>query len=139
MDISTRTTRTLVNEDQRWIGNGGKPIGTPRTIVLDRSLFDLTAAYPNGHIPSGIPLGKVTATGLYGPYDPAAVDGRGDAAGHLFASISVDRDSSGDLGAALFWSGEVITNFLPAAPAAQIDAAGRADVAAHIAYVTNTV
>lgn len=67
MDISTRT-RTFLNEDQRWLGNGGKPIGTPRDIVLDRSAFDLVSTFPNGYIPSGIALAKVTATGLYIPY-----------------------------------------------------------------------
>jgi hypothetical protein len=244
MDISTRTKKTLLNEDQRWIGNGGEPIGRPRPIVLDRSLLDLATAYPNGFIPSGIPLGRVAATGLYGPYtgsteevqtitvsatggtftitlsgqataaiawnaaasavqaalvalpnvnagdivvtggpggtapytltfggqyantDVPAVttdassltggagtaavatatpggadttsDGRQVCVGHLFASIPYDRDSTGDLGAALFWSGEVVTNHLPPAPAHQIDANGRADCS-HIAYVTHTV
>lgn len=137
MDISTRT-RTVRNEDQRWIGGGGKPNMPNRSIVLDRSGINM-ANFPNGYLPSGMLLGKVTATGLYVEYTPAAVNGSDVLAGHLFASVAVDPDSTGDIGAALFWSGEVITNFLPAAPAVQLDAAGRTDVADHIAYVTNTV
>lgn len=65
-------TKSYGNEDQRWIGNGGQPGLAPRSIVLDRSLFDLTTDYPNGYIPSGVELGKVTATGLYGPYTGSA-------------------------------------------------------------------
>lgn len=65
-------TKSYGNEDQRWIGNGGHPGLAPRSIVLDRSLFDLTTEYPNGYIPSGVELGKVTATGLYGPYTGSA-------------------------------------------------------------------
>src|SRR6478609_4254646 len=61
-------TKSFGNEDQRWIGNGGLPGLVPRSIVLDRSLFDLENDFPDGYIPSGVPLGKVTSTGLYGPY-----------------------------------------------------------------------
>ena len=57
-------SKSYGNEDQRWIGNGGRPGLTPLGIVLDRSLFELA----DGRIPSGTELGKVTATGLYGPY-----------------------------------------------------------------------
>jgi len=68
MDVSTRTKKTLHQDDQRWIGNGGRPIGEPRSIVLDRSAFDLDSDFPDGFIPSGVAVGKITATGLYGPY-----------------------------------------------------------------------
>lgn len=67
-DISVRTKLTLGQDDQRWIGNGGEPIGKPRSIVLDRSGFDLVTNFPNGFIPSGVTLAKITATGLYVPY-----------------------------------------------------------------------
>ena len=133
MDVSVRTAGTYLNEDQRWLGNGGKPIGENRSIVLDRSAFDFAGTFTDGYLPSGITLGRITATGLYGPYTPAATNGLETAAGHLFASIAVDRESTGDLGAALFWNGEVIEEFLPADDT--LDAAGKADVANHISYV----
>lgn len=66
-DISIRTTKTLLNEDQRWL-YGGKEDGPNLSIILDRSSFDLVSAFPNGFIPSGIALAKVVATGLYIPY-----------------------------------------------------------------------
>lgn len=234
-DISFRTRKTFGQEDQRWLGNGGRPIGTPRSILLDRSAFDLTDGgdFPNGFIPSGIVLGKVTATGLYVPYagrtseaqtltfdatggtytlsfdgatapaaatylnaagDTAAItahleslpnvqpgdvtvtrgtpagnvtiftvtfagqwlgqnvpqltstesltggsgtlthgtttaggggasNGSEIARGHLFASVAYDRASTGDIAAALFWSGEVVEEFLPTGHG--LDAAAR--------------
>lgn len=241
IDISIRNRADLRNEDQRWIGNGGQPLAPPRSIVLDRSGFDLVTAFPNGYIPSGVALGKVTATGLYVPYaaspseaqtltrtstggtitltfdgettgtiaasaagflaatvqtalealgnvNPgdvtvtgsaggpltvtfggrylgqnvpqlvvdntsatggtvtaatgtagggAASDGSEVLAGHLFASAAYDRDSTADIAAALFWTGEVITNYLPTGHG--LDAAGRADVAGWITYTTNVV
>lgn len=57
-------------------------------------------------------------------------------AGHLFVSAPYDRDSTGDIGAALFWAGEVITNFLPTGHG--LDAAGRLDVPT-ITYTTVVV
>jgi hypothetical protein len=66
-DISIRTTKTLLNEDQRWL-YGGKVDGPNIDGLLDRSNFDLVTAFPNGFIPSGIALAKVTATDLYIPY-----------------------------------------------------------------------
>lgn len=241
-DISIRTKKTLVQDDQRWLGNGGKPIGTPRSIILDRSAFDLVTNFPNGFIPSGIVLGKVTATGLYAPYaanvaevqtltfdatggtytvafdgspatsnvtyantsgdtatllaaleslptinpgdvtvsrgtpsgnvtvftvtfagayvgqnvpaivvtesltggsgtlvvatatggGPATATGTEIALGHLFAPVPYDRDSTGDIAAALFWSGEVDESFLPTHHG--LDAAAKAALT-HIAYV----
>lgn len=225
MDPSVRTVGTFLNEDQRWIGNGGIPIGSPRDIVLDRSGFDLVTAFPNGFIPSGVGLARVAATGMYVPYaqgtneagtltrtstggdirliingevtgeipasaagftaavtqaairnlggDYAAVTvtgadggpltvtfagmgadvtvevdnddatggtivwattvaggtespaGEGTGGGLLFASVAYDRDSTGDISAALFWNGEVLTEFLPTGHG--VDAAFRAD------------
>lgn len=128
MDISTRSGRTLVQDDQTWLGNGGEPIGKPRSIVLDRSAFDLdpdTGDFPDGYIKSGITLAKLTTTGLHVPYANAGANGAGTAVGRLFAAIPYDRESTADLGAALFWSGEVITDNLPAEDTADATALGQ--------------
>jgi hypothetical protein len=238
MDPSIRTVGTYSNEDQRWIGNGGLPIGQPRDIVLDRSNFDLVTAFPNGYIPSGIALAKVAATGLYVPYvldsesasiavdatagtftvtvegettaaiafnasaatvqaaiellpgiEPGDVTvtggpgaaggatpyvvtwggryaglnapaittgagsltggagtaavtttaggaespaGEGTGRGLLFASVAYDRNSTGDISAAQFWSGEVIEEFLPTGHG--VNAAFKAECK-HIAFI----
>lgn len=77
-------------EQRGWLasGHGTEPGATP-SVTLNISLFTAATHYPNGYIPSGTVLGKVTATGLYGPYDDAAVDGRNTAVGILFDSENV--------------------------------------------------
>lgn len=66
MDIALHTTVAGI-DNHNWLGSR---FGTDTTqsITLDLSLFDPTTHYPNGYLPSGMVLGKVTATGLYGPY-----------------------------------------------------------------------
>lgn len=70
MTIAVRTKNTYVtSEDQRWVAPGGiRDLANADSITLDRSAFDLVTAFPNGFLPSGVALGKITATGLYGPY-----------------------------------------------------------------------
>lgn len=80
-------------EDRSWLrGPHGTEPGANPTVTLLTALFDQAEHYPNGFIPSGIVLGKVTATGVYGPYDSTAEDGREVAAGLLFGSLTVDGD-----------------------------------------------
>lgn len=132
MDISIRNKGTWLNENQSWIGKT-EALKDADSITLARSLFDLVGAFPNGFIPSGIVLGRVTATGLYGPYSDAAVDGRGVAVGFLVASIPYDRDSTANLVAALMWHGEVVEANLPTGHG--LDAAAKADLAAKFRFV----
>lgn len=113
MDISIRTNLELVQDDQTWVGRGGVPRSACHDIVLDRSAFDLDAVFPDGYIPSGVVLALIDATGLYGPYAAAGIGGLAVARGFLFTAVTYDRDSTADLGAALFWDGEVIEGNLP--------------------------
>ncbi len=64
-DISV-TTEAFSVEDRSWLGSRD---GTDVTqgITLDISAFTAPTHYPNGYIPSGIVLAKLTS-GLYGPY-----------------------------------------------------------------------
>lgn len=76
-------------EDRSWLkGPHGTEPGTNPSVTLLTELFTASAHYPKGFIPSGIVLGKVTAAGVYGPYDPDAEDGRETAAGLLFGSLT---------------------------------------------------
>lgn len=59
--------------DQSWLGST-ETIYNCRTVPLDMSLFTSAEHYPDGYIKSGYPLGKVTATGLYGPYTGDSTD-----------------------------------------------------------------
>lgn len=132
MDIAVRDGKTFLNENQTWIGKTDA-LRDADSITLDRSAFDLAVTFADGFIPSGVALGRITATGLYGPYDDTAVDGTEVAAGFLVASIAYDRNSSADLGAALMWHGEVIEANLPTDHG--LDAAGKVDLAAKFRFV----
>jgi hypothetical protein len=67
MDLSPQTTTTTGLSDKSWL-QSTHGIDMNRSITLDLSLFDPTLHYPDGSIRSGTVLGRVTATGLYGPY-----------------------------------------------------------------------
>lgn len=129
MQIFSQTTETFGNEDHSWLRSqhGTEAI---ETAVLDLSKFTKGTHYPDGYIKSGEPLGKITATGLYGPYDSAATDGRETLDGHLFATRAV-RDGGGGAVGALLTHGKVVEDRLPH----PVDAAGKADVAGSIRYV----
>jgi hypothetical protein len=66
MDLNLRT-ETFQTDDQSWLGSA-HGTDAPRSITLDTSAFTSGTHYPNGFFPSGLPLGKITATGKYGPY-----------------------------------------------------------------------
>ncbi len=125
-DISVTTTAYQV-EDRSWLlsPHGTEP-GTNPVIVLDVSAFTAGTHYPNGYFPSGLNLGRITATGLYGPYDNAAADGREVHRGHLFSAVKVPNpaDTTKDVGGALLVHGFVKLSRLPIA----LDAAGQADM-----------
>ena len=65
-DISLRT-ETFQTEDASWLGSAHGTDST-ETITLDVSAFTAGTHYPNGYLISGIPLARITATGIFGPY-----------------------------------------------------------------------
>lgn len=130
MAIQPYTKKTYLNEDQRWVAPGGihDLENNCDSVVLDRSLFNLTVTFPNGFVPSGVVLARVTASGLHGPYDNAATDGREVAAGHLAVSQELDRDqaATADELVPLYWRGEVDESYLPTGHG--LDAAAKTDL-----------
>lgn len=97
------------------------------SITLDGDTF--LTAFPTGIIPSGVVLGKITASGKYAPYDDAAADGTQTALGHLFTTVDLGGTTAatvGDVPAALFWHGEVVEAKLPTGHG--LDAAGKTDL-----------
>lgn len=126
MDIALQQTESYVAEDRSWLASRHGTDVT-QTITLDVSAFTANTHYPNGYIPSGVVLGKITATGLYGPYSNAASDGTEVAAGFLYTSVKV-RSGGPDVGAAIHWHGAVIAAKLPTGNG--LDTAGRTDLAA---------
>lgn len=64
-------SETLGAGDQSWLGST-HALHNARTVTPDASLFSI-AAYPNG-VPSGTPLGLITASGKVGPYSGDSTD-----------------------------------------------------------------
>lgn len=120
-------TTSYQTENRSWLASN---FGTdePRSITLDISAFTAGTHYPNGFIPAGMILGKITATGIYGPYSDAAVDGRQTAVGILFSSVKVPNtaDTTIDAAGAMMEMGIVVEAKLPTNNG--IDANGKTDL-----------
>jgi hypothetical protein len=137
-NIATTTETFNKASDKSWIRTR-LGLDTMMPIMLDISSFDAEHV-AGGYIPSGIALGIITATGKYGPYNNAALDGTQVMVGHLFEEVKVvDKATDVDVGAALFWFGVVRAARLPNFTGTgnnigEADANGKADVAAWIRY-----
>jgi len=74
VDISPVTT-SYTPEDNSWIASAHGTDAT-ETVTLDGAVGFVPAThFPTGVLPSGTAVAKVTATGKYGLFDNAAVDG----------------------------------------------------------------
>ncbi len=96
-DISVEATGSFTTDDRAWllfeaVGHQ-QPVATTHG-VIDFALFTANTHYPNGFIPSGVVLGKVTATGRLGPYSNGAADGRETAAGFLYNATKVPANTA---------------------------------------------
>lgn len=108
--------------------------GGPFTVTFGGAYADTNVAQMTATPTGG--SGTVTVATQTAGGAESVSDGREVLAGHLFASVDYDlRIASANLPAALFWDGVVIENYLPS----PVDANGKADVAAHITYVTDNV
>lgn len=81
-------------------------------IQLDVTAFTQGTHYPNGYIPSGTPLGKITASGLWGPYS-----------GTTDEVQSVTEGGSGLTSFTLTFSGQTTSSIPAASTAATVQAA----------------
>lgn len=125
MDIGIRKD-TVLSENRSWLGSAHGTDAT-RTITLDLAKF--TSKVTDGVLKSGLVLGRITASGLYGPYDNAATDGRETAAGFLFNTIPATTTST-RVGAPLLEHGAVIEAKLPTGHG--LDAAAKTDLAGRV-------
>jgi hypothetical protein len=123
----TPTTSSYGTDDQTWLGSA-HGTDTADSITLDGDL--MLEVFEDGSVPSGVVLGMVDETGLYGPYDDGAEDGRDVARGHLFTARSVKAATP--TAGALFWHGQVIEANLPDDNG--LDSGAKADLT-HIHYV----
>jgi hypothetical protein len=73
MQLGIKNEQYLPTEDHSWLGSrhGAE---APDGVTLDAATCG--ALFTDGRVPSGLLIQKITATGLYGPLDIAAADGR---------------------------------------------------------------
>lgn len=104
------STETVTAGDQSWLGST-HGIYHCRTVEPDTALFT-AAAYPAG-VPSGTPIGIVTATGKAGPYTGDATD----------EVQTITEGGSGLTSFTLTFDGETTDSIDDDATAAQVQAA----------------
>lgn len=110
-DISVLSTPYQVERRSWLLSPHGTDPGTTPSITLDVSAFTAAVHYPNGYIPSGAPLGKITATGLYGPYNVTD------------EVQTLTEGGSGLTSYTLTYSGQTTASIAAAATAADVQAA----------------
>lgn len=143
-EIKVKSEAFTGNEDRSWLGTRLSEQWMPRSITLDASLFLPAHVSAKGAVPSGTVLAKITATGLYAPYDPAAVGtGQQVAVGLLFNTTKLgdgtgnDLATAADVGAPLFWAGVVKKSKMPAFAGTvlgELDAGGETALANFIRF-----
>ncbi|AOE43706.1 capsid decoration protein [Gordonia phage SpeedDemon] len=134
-DIALRETARVVSDNKAWVYADIGKQASRRTVTLDITKFTKATHYPDGFIRSGVPLGKVTATGKYGPFDPAATDGREDFDGFLWNFADVVADQEISVNAIWDGPGTIRENKLPLAATPELKAAAAA-VPAGFKFVT---
>lgn len=118
MDLQPITYSESTTADRPWLAST-HGLDTPLTITLDTALFTPGTHYapaalnqPRNVMQAGTPLGRVTTTGLYGPWDTTAADGRATFTGVLLADVPFVPGSP-RAGAALFWHGVIAAAHIP--------------------------
>ncbi len=116
-NIRPRQHPAVHSDSKAWLAaqHGTGPNEMP-SVTVDTALFP-AGAKANGYVPSGVLLGRVTATGLYGPYDSAATDGRQTLRGILFQAIDTHNGDQ-QFGTAILVHGYVFGRKLPGGAAA---------------------
>lgn len=111
-------------EDRSWL-RGENGTNNDLNVPLDFTTFT-GANFDTGLVKSGCVLGRITATGKHGPYDPGASDGRATAVCHLHSSFSLPTDRTKVASAAGVVHGNVATHRLPyQSGAGALDSAAR--------------
>lgn len=132
MDLLFESDGSFTNDDHSWLANR-MGLDTMRPITLDLALFTKATHFPNGFIPSGVALAKVTATSRYGPYNNALANGQEVMKGHLGSAVEVrPTNEAGRAAGALYNRGIVREARLPANHG--LDAAGKVDMLGRVDY-----
>ncbi|MEV6432579.1 head decoration protein [Nocardia sp. NPDC051463] len=120
------------NVAQMTASGAGLTGGSSPGVTVATATGGVVGHYVNGYIPSGCVIGKVTATGRFGPYDDGASDGREVAYGITFAPVRVIRENGSTatkVGTGALVLGVVSASKLPFQTGpGSIDANGRTDL-----------
>ncbi len=126
MDLTVRS-KAWQTDNQTWKA-AAHGTDLARSISVDAALFTPATHAPNGYLPSGLPVARVTATGLYGPYTPGGSGGLQTFAGLLEVNTILPSPNTGAVGTALFEHGRAVKANVPIITidsAAETAAAGR--------------
>lgn len=132
MDITVKKA-AFQSEDRSWVAQDSVKEKGRLNATLDVSTFTEATHFPNGYIPSGVLLGRITATGKFGPYDAAATDGREVADSFLWNATPASVGGPDQVVARWVGPGVVNETRLPASSG--IDAAAKTDLAAWFKFV----
>ena len=119
MTIQPITTSATYTASRSWLASLHGTDQT-ETVTIDASKLVAGTHYvastdstqPYSRVLSGVPLGRITASGLYGPYDPAAVDGRQVLAGLVFDE-TLFAPGQPKIPCALMWHGVARASKIP--------------------------
>lgn len=103
-------SETYGTGDQTWLGST-HGIYNCRSGNLDLSAFTEATHYPDGFLRSGLPLGRLTASGKFAPYNAAASTGAETLAGFLYTDQPVIGDE--DINAPVLMHGVINVDRLP--------------------------
>jgi len=120
-------TESIGTGDQSWLAEDGPHDARSQSLLV--SAFTANTDYPNGYIPSGLPIAQFTSganSGEYGPYNPDATDGTEDLVGFVLTDTPVDVraglvSTDTHLNVALIDRGRININRLPVAFTAPTD------------------
>lgn len=115
MDLAPRRAGYAV-DDRRWLRDR-HGFDTTLGVTLDGSLFP-AERFPDGTVPSGTVLAQATDSRLWGPFDPAATDGRQTpAAGRVGLLLEPQTVAAGRRNScAMLDAGAVLADYLPTPP-----------------------
>ena len=120
-DLAIETINETEGTDYRWLG---APNENPRGISASLDLTEAGGLLPHltplGTVRSGIAVGQITESELYGLYDPTATDGREVLAGFVRTDVNVFTQkgkvqASGKSPFSLMKHGLVVVKYLPIA------------------------
>jgi hypothetical protein len=112
----TPQSQQIGRDDQSWLGSA-HGTNSAQSIALAVAAFTAGTHYPNGYLPSGLPIGLYTSggnSGKFGPYTTGASDGSQTLAGFLLTPVAIPAAGApAVVNGALLDRGRVITSKVP--------------------------